>query len=110
MIHAVKDELRRVFVNLIKNAIEACDKKQACINILLEKNSKSVVVKITDNGSGIDAEDHDRIFVPKFSTKSSGTGLGLAISKKIVEAHDGEIWFKSKKGEGTDFFVELPLN
>lgn len=110
MVHAVKDELRRVFVNLIKNAIEACGKEEACINISLEKNSKSVLIKITDNGSGIDVEDHDKIFVPKFSTKSSGTGLGLAISKKIVEAHDGEIWFKSKKGEGTDFFVELPLN
>lgn len=110
MVHAVKDELRRVFVNLIKNAIEACDNEHAYIKILLEKNSESVLVKITDNGSGIDEEDHDKIFVPKFSTKSSGTGLGLAISKKIVEAHDGKIWFKSRKGEGTDFFVELPLN
>lgn len=110
MINGVKDELRRVFVNLIKNAIEACDKKHVKINISLERNLKSVLVKISDNGSGIDVEDHDKIFVPKFSTKSSGTGLGLAISKKIVEAHDGKIWFESKKGEGTDFFVEFPLN
>ena len=109
-IQAVKDELRRVFVNLIKNAIEACDRDSAVINIYLEKNMKSILVRISDNGSGIDVKDHDKIFVPKFSTKSSGTGLGLAISKKIVEAHNGEIWFESKKGEGTQFFVKLPMN
>lgn len=106
----VKEELRRVFVNLIKNAIEACDKEQVIITISLEKNSENILVKISDNGSGIDVEDQDRIFLPRFSTKSSGTGLGLAISKKIIEAHNGEIWFESNKAEGTTFFIELPLN
>lgn len=109
-INAVKDELRRVLVNLMKNSIEACEKDLAIVNISLEKNSDHVLMKISDNGSGIDEEDRDRVFVPKFSTKSSGTGLGLAISKKIVEAHDGDIWFESMNGEGTTFFLKLPIN
>lgn len=109
-INAVKDELRRVLVNLMKNSIEACDKKQAIVQISLEKNSKNVLMKISDNGTGIDEEDQEKVFVPKFSTKSSGTGLGLAISKKIVEAHGGDIWFESKNGRGTTFFVKLPIN
>ncbi|MCG2589916.1 sensor histidine kinase [Rhodohalobacter sulfatireducens] len=109
-IQAVKDELRRVLVNLMKNSVEACNEDQAIVEISLERNSKDVLMKITDNGSGIDAEDREKVFVPKFSTKSSGTGLGLAISKKIVEAHGGDIWFESKKGQGTTFFVKLPIN
>lgn len=110
VVNGVKDELRRVLVNLIKNAIEACNKEEILIKITLERNSKSVLLKISDNGSGIASEDQEKIFVPKFSTKSSGTGLGLAISKKIIEAHDGEIWFESKSSKGTVFFIQLPLN
>lgn len=109
-IQAVKDELRRVLVNLMKNSIEACDEKEAVVKISLKKNSRDIVLKIKDNGRGIHAEDQEKVFVPKFSTKSSGTGLGLAISKKIVEAHGGDIWFESKNGEGTTFFVKLPIN
>lgn len=109
-INAVKDELRRVLVNLMKNSIEACDDKQAVVQISLEKNTQTVLMKISDNGTGIDDEDREKVFVPKFSTKSSGTGLGLAISKKIVEAHGGNIWFESMNGEGTTFFVKLPIS
>ncbi len=109
-INAVKDELRRVLVNLMKNSIEACEKEQAIVQISLEKNSKNVLMKISDNGSGIHEDARENVFVPKFSTKSSGTGLGLAISKKIVEAHGGNIWFESLNGNGTTFFVKLPIN
>jgi len=109
-INAVKDELRRVLVNLMKNSVEASGEKKASIQISLEKNSKDVSIRIKDNGSGIHADDQEKVFVPKFSTKSSGTGLGLAISKKIVEAHGGDIWFESQPGKGTTFFVNLPLN
>lgn len=107
-IQAVQDELRRVFVNLIKNAIEAGNKDRKKIKVILEKKPNFILVRISDNGMGIEIDDPEKIFAPKFSTKSSGTGLGLAISKKIVEAHNGEIWFESKKGDGTHFFVKLP--
>lgn len=103
-IQGVKDELRRVFINLIKNAIEAIPKKgEVSINSL--KAGDRVIVQISDTGEGITEENQSSIFVPNFSTKSSGTGLGLAISKKIIEAHNGEIRFVSMPGEGTTFEV-----
>ncbi len=50
-----------------------------------------------------------KIFTPNFTTKSSGTGLGLAMSKSIIEQSGGEVWFETRLGEGTTFFVQLPL-
>ena len=67
------------------------------------------VVKVTDNGEGIPLEMQSKIFIPNFTTKSSGTGLGLAMSKTIVEQAKGKIWFETVEGEGTTFFVELPI-
>jgi signal transduction histidine kinase len=52
---------------------------------------------------------HSKIFTPNFTTKTSGTGLGLAMCKSIVEQAGGEIWFETSEGEGTTFFVQLPL-
>jgi len=108
-VQGVEDELRRSFINLVKNAIEASGNGQARVNISLKKNHDHVLIEIKDNGTGIDEADRDKIFLPKFSTKSSGTGLGLAITKKIIEAHHGDIWFESKKGHGSSFFIRLPL-
>lgn len=108
-IQAAEDELKRAFINLVKNGIEACDSSDTQLSISLKKEKSAVVVAVRDNGSGIDPENRDRIFVPNFSTKSSGTGLGLAITKKIIEAHDGKIWFESEKNSGTTFFIKIPL-
>lgn len=108
-IKGAKDELRRVLVNLIKNAIEALP-KEGKINVtsFSDHKNKNAFVTITDNGEGISSENQKKIFVPNFSTKSSGTGLGLAITKKIIEQHDGEITFISTIGEGTSFTISLP--
>jgi signal transduction histidine kinase len=67
---------------------------------------------VRDDGCGIPAEDHDRIFQPFFTTKSigRGTGLGLAITYGIVKMHHGSIWFESAPGEGATFFIELPAS
>jgi len=108
IIEGVEDELRRVFINLVKNGIEAHGDENAEIQITAEKMNRSVKVKISDRGEGIEPEVRDRIFVPNFSTKSSGTGLGLAITKKIVEAHKGEISFTSESGSGTTFTLIFP--
>ncbi len=108
-IPAVEDELRRVFINLIKNAIEASELGNMKIRITLKKLREHAMVQIRDDGAGIADENRDKIFLPKFSTKSSGTGLGLAIAKKIVEEHNGDIWFESKKGQGTSFYIRLPF-
>lgn len=106
----VKEEVRRVLVNLIKNAIEALGEKGTItLTTFTDPQLSNAFVEVTDNGDGITSEDQDRIFVPNFSTKSSGTGLGLAISRKIIEEHDGEITFISTKGQGTSFTIRIPL-
>jgi signal transduction histidine kinase len=110
IISGVEGELRRVFINLVKNGIEAHTNGHAKIQISANKVNRFIKVQITDNGEGIDLEDRDRIFVPNFSTKSSGTGLGLAITKKIVEAHKGDITFDSESGKGTTFTLTFPAD
>ena len=107
-INGVEGELRRVFINLVKNGIEAHSNGKAEIKIAAERKNKSIIIQISDSGEGIDIQDRDKIFVPNFSTKSSGTGLGLAISKKIVEAHMGKVTFKSEPGNGTTFTLTFP--
>lgn len=105
------EELRRVFVNLIKNAKEALQENgQITIHSFSDADQVSAFVTIIDNGEGIKVEDQERIFVPNFSTKSSGTGLGLAITKKIIEEHNGEISFISTSGQGSSFTIRIPLS
>ncbi|MCH2214192.1 MAG: HAMP domain-containing histidine kinase [Flavobacteriales bacterium] len=105
-----KDQLVRVFNNLIKNAVQSLppDRKgQIEIDILKEDAGYSTI--ISDNGSGITEEQMSKIFVPNFTTKSRGMGLGLAMSKKIVENFSGEISFTSKPGVGSRFKVWIPF-
>lgn len=109
-IKAAEDDLKRALINLVKNGIEACEPSDAQISISLKKEPSAALISIRDNGSGIKTENRDQIFVPNFSTKSSGTGLGLAITKKIIEAHNGDIWFETDPEKGTTFFVKLPLS
>lgn len=110
-IFGAKDELRRVFVNLIKNATEALQENgKIILTTFTDSTYTNAFVTITDNGEGISFEDQEKIFVPNFSTKSSGTGLGLAITKKIIEEHHGEITFISTLGQGTSFTIRIPLS
>ena len=102
-----EDELRRVFINLIKNGIEAVNNRQAEIYIRLKTRKGGIIAEVEDNGEGIAEEDREQIFSPQFSTKSSGTGLGLAITKKIVEAHNGTISFVSEPKNGTTFTLRF---
>jgi len=103
----VKSDLKRVLINLIKNATEAIS-EEGKISIKTYSTADLVFVEIEDNGTGITIADQQKIFVPNFSTKSSGTGLGLAISKKIIEAHGGEISFSTVEEKGTVFKINLP--
>jgi nitrogen fixation/metabolism regulation signal transduction histidine kinase len=103
---------QRVLINLIKNAIQAKqDDKEIKIEIYIDyaPNKDFVLIKVKDNGIGIADAEKQNIFRPNFSTKSSGMGLGLAISKKTIELSKGTIYFESKLGEGTIFYIELPL-
>ena len=105
----VADELRRVVINLVKNAYEAMP-EGGLIILRSYRKGNSIFIEIEDNGLGIKEEDKAKIFVPNFSTKTSGTGLGLAICKKIVEAHEGSISFASIKDKGTTFIIKLPVS
>jgi two-component system nitrogen regulation sensor histidine kinase NtrY len=110
MVFADKTQLNRLFTNLLQNAVEACatrEKVHIRMNEIL--NGEYITVSITDNGEGIPEQTRSKIFTPNFTTKSSGTGLGLAMSKSIAEQAHGEIWFITREGEGTTFFVKLPL-
>jgi len=110
MIRADKTQMNRLFTNLIQNAIEACNGKGKCDIELNELRTDGVIqISIKDNGEGIPKEMHSKIFIPNFTTKSSGTGLGLAMCKGIAEQAGGRIWFETKTGEGSTFFVELPV-
>ncbi len=110
MLFADKTQLNRLFTNLLQNAIEASDNKhQRTIHMDEELNGEYITISISDNGGGIPESMRDKIFTPNFTTKSSGTGLGLAMSKSIAEQAFGDIWFETEEGEGTVFYVKIPL-
>ena len=104
------DELVQVWTNLIHNAIQAM-KNEGTLTVKSEKKGTNILVTIGDTGTGIPKEAQERVFDAFFTTKKAGegSGLGLDIVKKIVEKHNGKIWFESEEGKGTKFFVELPL-
>ncbi len=109
MAFADKAQLARVLTNLIKNAQQAIPEgRQGQIGIQLYRKDGTAVIRVTDNGSGIPHEVQAKVFQPNFTTKSSGMGLGLAMCKDIVEAAGGRIYFETRAGAGTDFFIELP--
>jgi nitrogen fixation/metabolism regulation signal transduction histidine kinase len=103
-----KNQMQRVVTNLVKNAFQAIpnDRKSEII-IAVDETSDLIKIIISDNGSGIAKDNQPHVFEPKFTTKSSGMGLGLAIVKKIIENHNGIIFFNTKIGEGTSFIIEL---
>ncbi|PCJ88171.1 MAG: two-component sensor histidine kinase [Flavobacteriales bacterium] len=108
-VYADKEQLLRVFNNLIKNAIQALpDNQSGKINVVLRAENSSIITEIADNGTGISHEQMEKIFTPNFTTKTGGMGLGLAISKNMVESAKGKIWFVTQKDEGTTFYVSLP--
>jgi PAS domain S-box-containing protein len=105
------DEIMQIWTNLIHNAIQAMKGKGKLI-ISTKINENKVLVSIQDNGGGIPKAVQDKIFDAFFTTKGvgEGSGLGLDITKKIIEKHNGKIWFDSLEGKGTTFFIELPIN
>ena len=110
MINADKTHINRLFTNLIQNAIQAVPEvKTPQIDITEKVENDKVLIIIKDNGNGIPEAMQSKIFTPNFTTKTSGTGLGLAMCKGIVEQSQGKIWFETREGKGTSFFVELPF-
>lgn len=109
MIKMDTEQIKRIFVNIIDNAIEAMDKEGTIdIDSIYNKESQFVRVEIADNGDGISDDDKDKLFLPYFSKKSNGTGLGLAITHNIIEEHNGMITVVDNQPTGTRFIIELP--
>jgi two-component system, NtrC family, nitrogen regulation sensor histidine kinase NtrY len=106
-----RTQLIRIITNLIKNAIQSIPETQEIKKIVTSVNKidQRVEIKIKDNGIGIEANDFERIFEPKFTTKNSGMGLGLGIIKNIIENYNGTIHLESEINTGTTFIVTLPI-
>jgi signal transduction histidine kinase len=101
-------QVKQVFYNLIKNAMEAMP-DGGRLDIALAAGDAWLRIDFTDSGSGIPEDSLGRIFEPYHTTKAKGTGLGLMIVQKIVKDHGGQIEVSSREGEGTRFRISLPL-
>lgn len=106
-----RTQLIRIITNLVKNAIQAIPEEQENKAVLVSVNAEEdhVIIAVKDNGIGINTENTERIFEPKFTTKTSGMGLGLGIIKNIIENYKGTITFESEPGNGSTFMVSLPI-
>ncbi len=105
-------QLIRVITNLVKNSIQSIHEKQPespKIEVKVSEKNSFAIVEVSDNGIGILEEHKDKVFEPKFTTKTSGMGLGLAMVKSIVETYKGDISFTSDKETGTIFKVRIPI-
>jgi signal transduction histidine kinase len=100
--------IKRVFINLITNALQAMP-KGGQLKINATTTNEKAVISIQDTGVGIPEEQMSKLFQPLFTTKAKGQGLGLTVCKRLIEANDGKITFTSKLGVGSTFTVTLPI-
>ncbi|MFQ6065398.1 MAG: ATP-binding protein [Candidatus Bathyarchaeia archaeon] len=103
-----KDMIKRLFVNLAINGIQAME-NGGTLKVSTKKTKGFVEVSFKDTGIGIAKEDMKKIFTPFFTTKAQGMGMGLTICKKLVDAHGGSIKVESEEGKGSTFTVKLPI-
>ena len=110
-VRGVAGQLTQVFVNLFTNAAHAMREQGGMLSIVTGMDAGEVLVTVTDDGHGIDAEHRERIFEPFFTTKTdgSGTGLGLSIVREIIQSHGGRISVDENQPRGTVFMLELPI-
>ena len=109
--------MKQVFLNLMLNALQAMDRGgRLKISTGLRdrpsgnRKAPAVEIAIQDTGIGMTEEIRSKVFEPFFSTKEDGIGLGLPIAQRIVDEHGGEIRVESRPGEGTIFYVTLPVS
>ena len=104
-----KEQWIRVMTNLIKNSIQSIPHdRESNIQVKIIESTKKVKIIVSDNGLGVSNKNREKIFEPKFTTKSDGMGLGLGIVRSIINSHRGKISYKSKNNKGTDFTISLP--
>jgi two-component system nitrogen regulation sensor histidine kinase NtrY len=104
------EQMKRVFINLFDNAIDAMNKKgKININTSFDREHQSIRVEVSDTGPGISQKDKEKLFLPHFSTKSKGSGLGLAIVNQIINEHNGTIDAENNKPFGAKFTIQIPV-
>jgi len=103
-----RDTLIGALLNLVENALQACEGERR-LKIHLYCREQTLRVCISDNGKGVDADILARLGEPFFTTRATGTGLGLAVAKAVARAHRGELQLRSRAGRGTCASVKLPL-
>jgi len=104
-----RSQLIRIITNLVKNAVQSIpEDRPPHISIHLYSDHTDIVIEVNDNGSGITKAIEDRIFEPKFTTKTSGMGLGLPMIKNMIDTYNGSINFSSTIEEGSQFTVRFP--
>lgn len=99
-------KLNQVMFNLVKNALEA-SKPGKKLEITLENDHNNILIKISDQGTGIPKENREKVFQPYFTTKKQGTGIGLFQSRQIIEAHGGNLLIDPEKTRGITFIIQL---
>ncbi|WP_175596733.1 ATP-binding protein [Bacillus sp. MRMR6] len=107
LIECEPNQLKQLFINIIKNAIEATN-NSGTVSIALEQIEDNIFITIKDNGCGISKDRLEKIGEPFYSSKEKGTGLGLTVSSKIVQSHEGTIRFDSEINQGTTVSISLP--
>ncbi|PPD18478.1 MAG: hypothetical protein CTY18_05870 [Methylomonas sp.] len=114
LISADSIQIEQVLLNLIRNSLDALKNlpPDTPRTIIIEtwQEAKSVVVRIKDNGMGIDEAHKDKMFTPFFTTKETGMGMGLSISQSIIKAHGGSLSFNSRLNKGTTVYFTLPID
>ncbi|VBB41318.1 PAS domain S-box protein [uncultured Desulfatiglans sp.] len=105
-----REQMKRVFINLLDNAIEAVERDgEITVRFAFDAVQQVVRIEVADNGKGVSPDHRSKLFEPYFSTKKHGTGLGLAIVNTIVNDHDGFIRVEKNVPRGTRFIIELPV-
>ena len=102
--------MKQVILNIIKNAVEACEKDFGHVSTTIFTDTESLCIYVKDNGSGMNKEILNNILTPFYTTKEKGTGLGVSLSKEIIEAHGGNLSYTSDLGKGTVCKITLPKN
>ncbi len=108
VVKADKEQVLRIFNNIIKNAIQACSENESAeIKLSYYNENNKTIIVIADNGCGINEELRAKLFTPNFTTKSTGSGLGLAMVKNSMESFGGKVWYESIDGKGTQFYLQF---
>src|SRR5207248_478790 len=107
LIQMDRDQMKQTFYNVIKNSLEAMNRR-GILRIRTDMDDSHVFVDFVDTGGGMSAENLSRVFEPYFTTKPLGSGLGLLIVRRIVREHGGELSIESNEGKGLTLTIRLP--